>query len=157
MIKVIAIGNTLMSDDGIAIKVVDNIHEDLEKLGIKCVKAETDFNFALDNIECGDFIFIVDSTLFNLNCGQITQISLNKVDKYSKHLLSAHNMNLIWLINNMGVDVKGIILGIEIHDIKFGIKISDGLERKFSEICNAVFRIIKEKSLECYKEGKSNA
>jgi len=52
MIKIIGIGNSLMGDDGIALKVIDYIQEEINqlKLGIKCIKAETDFNYALNNI-----------------------------------------------------------------------------------------------------------
>ena len=52
MIKIIAIGNLLMGDDSIGLRIIDAIEEKLKglDLDIKCIKAETDFNYALDNI-----------------------------------------------------------------------------------------------------------
>jgi hydrogenase maturation protease len=159
MIKVIGIGNLLMGDDGIALRVIDYIKEDLENLnlGIKSIKSETDFNFALDNIDNGDFIFIIDGTLLDIDCGQITQISLEKVDKYLNHSFFSHNISLLWLINNLGLQVSGLIIGIEVLKVDFSLEISKELEIKFCEICSKIYKIIKEKSLEYVKKGESSA
>ena len=121
MIKIIGIGNSLMGDDGIALKVIDSIERRIEQLDleIKCIKAETDFNFALDNIEDGDYLFILDSTLLGLEYGQITQIPLAEVDKYPNNSLSIHNMNLLSLIKHFKIEIRGFVLGIEVGRGKF--------------------------------------
>ncbi|MDS0527797.1 hydrogenase maturation protease [Clostridium sp. SHJSY1] len=155
MIKIIAIGNLLMCDDGVAIKVIDYIKANIEKLdlGIECIEAETDINFALDSVENGDFIFIIDSTLIGLKCGQITQISLEKVDKYFKNSFSSHNMSLPLALNSLRINVNGIIIGIEVNKVEFGLGISKELKKRFNEVCNEIYEIIKKRSLE-YIEGK---
>lgn len=157
MIKVIAIGNLLMCDDGIALKVIDYIKEDIEKLhlGIKCIKAETDLNFAIDNIENDDFIFIMDSTLMGINCGQITQISLGKVDKYFNNLFSSHNMSLLSELDKLEIKVNGIIIGIEASKVEIGLGISSQLKKRFNKVCTEAYTIIKEKSLEHLKMDKN--
>jgi hydrogenase maturation protease len=155
MIKIIAIGNSLMGDDGIALKVLDYIEEDIKQLdlGIKCIKAETDFNFALDNIEEGDYLFILDSTLLGLECGEITQIHLGEVGKYQNNSLSIHNMNLLSLIEHFKIKVRGYILGIEIGTVNFNLDISKEIKVSFKEICCKIYTIIKEKSLEYVKNS----
>ena len=62
MIKIIGIGNILMGDDGIGVKVVDVLEKKMKNMGIEFIKAETDVDYALDNIKDGDFLFIIDST-----------------------------------------------------------------------------------------------
>lgn len=157
MIKVIAIGNLLMCDDGIALKVIDYIREDIEKLnlGVKCIKAETDLNFAIDSIENDDFIFIIDSTLIGIDCGQLTQISLGKVDKYFKNSFSSHNMSLLSSLDKLEIKVHGIIIGIEASKVEVGLGISNQLEKRFNKVCTEVYKIIKEKSLEHLKMDKN--
>jgi len=159
MIKIIGIGNSLMGDDSIALKVIDSIQKKVEELesDIKCIKAETDFDFALDNIEDGDYLFILDGTLLGLEYGQVTQIPLAQVEKYSTYSLSIHNLNLLSLINHFNVKVEGLILGIEVVQVKFSLEISQELKDRFKKICFQVYTIIKEKSLEYKKKGVNNA
>lgn len=159
MIKIIAIGNLLMGDDSIGLRVMDAIEERIKDLNleVKCIKAETDVNYALDNIEDGDFLFILDSTLLGLECGQITQISLDEEIKYQKNSLSIHNMSLISLINHFNMRVKGVILGIEVEKVSFELEISKELKVQFQQICHEVYTIIKDKSLEYVKSGENSA
>lgn len=159
MIKVIGIGNLLMGDDGISLKIIDSIEEELKKLNlsIECIKAETDFNYALDNIQNGDLLFILDSTLLGLECGQITKISLNEFGRYSSNLLSVHGMSLLSLINHSNIEIEGFILGIEVVEVGFSLEITNGLKIKFKEICSEVYKIIKANSLEYMKKGETSA
>lgn len=159
MIKIIGIGNLLMGDDSIALRIIDFIEEKLNQLnlGIKCIKAETDFNYALDNIQNGDFIFILDSTLLGLEYGQITKIPLGEAEKYSNNLLSIHSISLISLINYSNIEIKGLILGIEIVKVEFSLDITDELKERFEKICGEVYTIIKTNILEYLKKGEGSA
>lgn len=159
MIKIIAIGNSLMGDDGIALKVIDSIETKINQLdlGIKCISAETDFNYALDNIEDGDFLFILDSTLIGVEYGQITQISLKEINKYQGTGLSIHNISLLSLIKHFKMDIGGNILGIEVAEVKFSLESSNELKERFDQICNEVYTIIKKDSLAYIKNGESSA
>lgn len=150
MIKVIGIGNLLMGDDGIALKIIDSIEEKLKELnlGIKCIKAETDFNFALDNIEEGDYLFILDSTLLGLECGRVTKFPLMLWKNYSEGSFSIHNISLLSLINNLNLNLKGYIIGIEIVKVSFNLEISVKMQERFEQICQEVFIFIKQTSLE---------
>lgn len=155
MIKVIGIGNSLMGDDGLALKVIDYIEKEINKLslGIKCIKAETDFDYALDNIEDGDFLFILDSTLLDLEYGEITKIPLSEAEQYLGKGLSIHNMSLLSLIDHFNLGVKGFIIGIQVKGVVFSLQLSKELEDRFEGICKEVFKIIKEESLGYLESG----
>lgn len=157
MIKIIAIGNLLMGDDSIGLKIIDAIEEKLKELHleIECIKAETDFNYALDNIQNGDFIFIIDSTLLGLECGQITKIPLSEAEKYLNNLLSIHSISLISLINRSNIEITGFILGIEVAKVEFSLDITNELKERFEKICSEVYTIIKTNSLEYLKKGEN--
>lgn len=159
MIKVIGIGNLLMGDDSIGLKIIDAIEEQIKSLNldIKCIKAETDVNYALDNIEDGDFLFILDSTILGLEYGQITQISLEEEIRCQNNSLSIHSMSLISLIGHFNMRVRGFILGIEVVKISFGLEISEELKARFEQICHEIYTIIKDKILEYVKMGKNSA
>lgn len=144
MIKIIAIGNLLMGDDGIALKVVDLIKEKVSNnnLDIECIKAETDFDYALDNIKDGDYIYILDSTLLGLEYGQISKIPIEESEMFSFNELSVHSVNLLTLIKHYNLNVSGYIIGIEVADVSFSLNISNELKIRFERICSEVFENI---------------
>ncbi|ADL50913.1 hydrogenase maturation protease [Clostridium cellulovorans 743B] len=172
MIKVIAIGNFLMGDDGIALKVIDEVEKkflkEKEKLEngkqleeiysqLTFIKAETDFNFALDNIEAGDFLLILDSTLLMLDYGTITEILISEFQNHSNYSLSMHNRSLLSFIKHLNIKVEGFILGIEVAKVAFSLDLSEKLKDKFQQICDEAYTIIMEKSLEYIKKGSNIA
>lgn len=159
MIKVIAIGNLLMGDDGIALKIIDSIKRKVKQLDleIQCIKAETDFDFALDNIEDGDFIFILDGMLLDLESGQVMQVPLTQGKNLAANSLSIHSISLLTLISQCNFMIRGFIIGIQVKEVNFSLEISSELKNKFQQICDKVYTIIKENSLEYLKTGGNNA
>ncbi|WP_278281149.1 hydrogenase maturation protease [Clostridium sp. BSD9I1] len=149
MIKIIAIGNRLMGDDGIALKVLENIDKDIKTLKgdrevneeIEVIIGETDFMYCLDNIDNNDFIIILDSTALGVNPGSITTLSFNEYKRYL-NCVSQHELNLVNMLISYKKNVDGIIIGIEASDIDFNFDISDTLKLKFSDICRNVLKKI---------------
>lgn len=146
MIKVIGIGNILMCDDGIPMKIINVIEHKLRKLDldIQFIKAETDLDFALDCLVDNDFIFIIDSTYFGIECGAVTLISLEEDEQYIKASSFMHNKSLISEIKNTKFNISGFIIGIEVDQICFSLSLSKKMIRQFDNVCNKVYEIIKE-------------
>jgi hydrogenase maturation protease len=144
MIKIIGVGNILMCDDGIAMKIIDGIEEKLMKLGLEleCVKAETDLDYALDCIDNGDIVIIIDSTNFGKECGELTVLPLDKGKLYDNNRFFMHNMSLISSINKAELDIDGLIIGIEVDKICFDLELSEKLKNKFEDIAKKVYDII---------------
>lgn len=133
--KVIAIGNTLMCDDGIAVRVCEDIKDSLIKNNIEVIIGETDFDYCISNIEDGDFIIIIDAINSGKNPGDITIIPLeSKV--YSG--LSQHGYSLVDLIFQYYRNVCGLIIGIEISEIKFDLELSSKLKSELEKIESAI-------------------
>ncbi|MBK1809857.1 hydrogenase maturation protease [Clostridium sp. YIM B02505] len=144
MIKIIGIGNILMCDDGISMKIIDSIEDKLMKLGLEleCIRAETDFDYALDCIDNGDTVVIIDSTNFGIEDGELTILPLDKVKTYDNNQFFMHNMSLISSINKAELDIDGLIIGIEVDKICFDLELSEKLKSKFEEIAKRVYEII---------------
>lgn len=157
MIKAIGIGNILMGDDGIGIKVVDALDEKLRNIGVECIKAETDVDYALDNIENGDFLFIIDSTSEKIaKYGEIMEISLQQAIN-NKSSFSIHSMSLISSIRSSNLKVNGVILAIKAASIEFDLELSMELNNKFCAICNEVYKLVEKNVLEYERQEKENA
>ncbi|GAA0122980.1 hydrogenase maturation protease [Clostridium faecium] len=143
MKKVIAIGNRIMMDDSIGIKVVESIEEDLKRLGFNVVIGETDIDYTLNEINEGDFIIIVDSSLTEKSPGTINVSNLKNINEYNEKTYSLHQMNLIKLLSSSELfKVDGLLITIEASEIDFGMGLSRILEEKFEIIKNEVLEEI---------------
>lgn len=148
MIKVIAIGNRLMKDDGIAIMVLENIRRQLESMGIEVIIGETDFEACFHQLSEDDFIIIVDAVYKDLPAGRIHIDNLqNAVTNCGKPDVQ-HDASIFDLMRLYRKALKGYLIGIEIAEIGIGYGVSEPLKKEFSGICFKVERII-NKMVKC--------
>lgn len=140
--KVIAIGNPIMSDEGIAIKVAENLKQSFKKNNIEVIIGETDVDYCIDNIKKDDFLFIVDATYYGIVPGSLTLIPLDKSIPYLTDSYSQHELSLINVLKKNGNMPSGYIIGIEVDEIKFDENLSISLTKKFDKICSKVQHII---------------
>jgi hydrogenase maturation protease len=143
-VKVIAIGNTLMEDDGIAVIVVKKIREELINKNIEVIVGETDFEFCASLLEEGDILFIIDASYYGKNPGEITVLNLENCLQ-EKKLYTQHSCSVIDLIKLYYKYVRGYIVGIEISNVSFKLGLSKELESKIDIISENVFKCIETK------------
>lgn len=141
-VKCIAIGNTIMGDDGIGIKVAQEISKHFVEEHIEFIYGETDVDYALSKIENADFLFLIDSTYFDINPGTITYTPLSQLIGQHIEVISQHQPSLIHLLKTYGKAVDGYLIGIEIAKIDFSLELSDILKNKFLSICEDVYLFI---------------
>jgi hydrogenase maturation protease len=143
-IKVIAIGNRLMNDDALGLCIAERLRESLEKKKIEVVICETDFQYALSQIEEGDSIIILDATWFGIEAGAVTMSSLK--DIYSLNtaqgLFSQHGYSLITAVNNYYKSIKGTVIGIEGINFDYGLTLSHEIDRNLENICSKIMGVI---------------
>ncbi|MBE6056827.1 hydrogenase maturation protease [Clostridium sporogenes] len=140
-IKVIAIGNIIMGDDGIAIEIAKNIQGFLKKNNIEVIIGETDFEYCLSNIKKDDFLFILDAGYYGKKIGDITTLSL---DNYTSHKkgYTQHSYSFIDLVKLYYKETKGYILAIEVSNIDYTLEISKELKANMNKISNEIISII---------------
>lgn len=156
-IKVIAIGNRLMGDDGIAIYVAEKLRNRLKEKGIEVIIGETDFEYCLSKIEKDDKVIILDATYFGLLPGTVLEIVNNRhverellykniflhENKFShENLFSQHRYSLVKAIRDCYPSVDYYIIGIEGENYNFSLRLSDCIEKKFEQICDRSKEII---------------
>lgn len=142
-VKCIAIGNRLMSDDGISIKVAEKLSPRLKQLPVELIYGETDIDYALGKIQDGDFLFIVDSTYLEIEPGSVTFTPISEASGQYTQVYSQHQPSLIHLLKLYGKSVEGYIVGIEAKEIDFSIELSDVLQERLPNICDEVYKFIK--------------
>ncbi|WP_238881852.1 hydrogenase maturation protease [Clostridium sp. YIM B02551] len=141
--KLIAIGNRLMEDDSVAIKVAEAIYENLNELGVEVIIGETDFEFCLAKINEEDIIIVLDATKLGLKVGEITVYDLKHL-KSKKNSLTQHGYSFIDALMNYLKRIKGEFIGIEGSSFSFSLELSNELENRFQDICKKVLWICKD-------------
>ena len=146
MIKVFGIGNILLCDDGIGVRVAENLKEEIEALGddIEVIIGKTDALYCINKIEEDDEVIIIDSTYFMTRPGAVTVKSLDKCDEFINYDYSPHEESLLSLLRKERRDVKGYLIGIEISHIDYSEELSKILNRKFKDICSRVYNEISD-------------
>ncbi len=146
MIKVFGIGNILLCDDGIGVRVAENLKEEIEALGddIEVIIGKTDVLYCINKIEEDDEVVIIDSTYFMTRPGAVTVKSLDRCDEFINYDYSPHEESLLSLLRKERRDVKGYLIGIEISHIDYSEELSKILNRKFKDICTRVYNEISE-------------
>lgn len=143
-IKAIAVGNTLMEDDGIAIVVLEKLKEKLIKRNVEVIIGETDFGYCISSIDDGDFVLFIDAVYCGKKPGEITLIPLEKY-RYRKKYYTQHSYSVIDLLKLYFKNVSGYIIGIEIGEISFRYGLSSTLESKVEVISENVLKEINSK------------
>lgn len=141
-IKVIAIGNVIMGDDGIGIRVLEKIRNRLEERGMECIIGETDFDYCISKISKEDFIFIIDAAYCGKNIGDVTVFSFEEYD-LMKYGISQHGICLYNMLPLGLRAVKGYIIGIEIKNVNFSILLTKEISDKLDDICENVINSMK--------------
>lgn len=146
MIKVFGIGNILLCDDGIGVKVVENLKEKIEALGdnIEVIIGKTNALYCINKIEDDDEVIIIDSTYFMTRPGAVIVKSLAECDEFINYDYSTNEESLLSLLRKEKRKVKGYLIGIEISHIDDSEELSKILNKKFKDICNIVYSEIVE-------------
>lgn len=142
-VKVIAVGNTLMGDDCIGIRVLERIQVYLNSYGIETFIGETDTQYCISIIENKDFIFIIDASMLGKKTGDLTIISLEKY-RYYEICCTQHTDSLLDLLNIYHKDINGYVIGIEADNIAYSLEISRSLELILEKISLRVLNKILE-------------
>jgi hydrogenase maturation protease len=143
-IKLIAIGNRMMKDDGIAITVVEKMMDKLKEQDIEVIIGETDYQFCFYSLRDDHFTIILDAASSGGEPGSIHIYSLQEaIESYQKGY-SQHDISLLDLIGFYSKPSKGYLIAIEVKDIDFGVGLSETLISKFDDICLEVENTIKK-------------
>lgn len=145
-IKVVGIGNRIMKDDSIGIRVLEELQEDLGSLKTQVIIGETDIEYTLNCINPGDYIIIVDSSFLGINPGKVSVFDLGELKEFNHKGYSMHQMSLVKILSCFPIDnIKGALITVEAGEIDFGLELSEGLNKDFQQIKMKVLDEIKLK------------
>jgi len=133
-VKLIAMGNVLMKDDGIGIEVAKELEEELTQKGIEVIYGETDFEYCIAKIRANDFLFVLDGAVLGGNPGTVTVRSLNSFQSNNKREYMQHSYSFLDLLKIYYPYVGGKVIAIQIKEITYGFGLTDLLQKKRRDI-----------------------
>lgn len=144
MIKLVSIGNQFMKDDGIAIKVIEELREKLIDINLDIIIAETDYQNCFYLLNESDFVIILDAMYTGTEPGSVCVIDFKDAIAQPFDFFMQHDMSIIELMKLYNCKFKCYIIGIEIVDVGFDDNLSPILKEKFPQICFKVESLIKK-------------
>ena len=146
MMKIFGIGNILLGDDGVGVRVVEKIKEEIKNISedIYVIIGETDYLYCLNQIEQDDTIVIIDSTYLDIKPGYVSYFDLKDCNRFIKYFNSQHESNLVKSILIENLNIKGYLIGIEIDKVDYSLELSKSIKDNFYNICLDVLKYIKE-------------
>ena len=157
MIKIFGIGNVLLSDDGIGVRIVEHLRDKLMDLNeyykqydeeIAVIIGENDYLYCLNNIKEDDYIIIIDATCFMIKPATVTIRNLKECDEFIEGdfigELSTHEESFLNSVRREKNNIDGWLIGIEVSKIDYSLQLSKELSKKFNFISYSVFNKIIE-------------
>lgn len=148
-IKIIALGNVLMKDDGVGIEVARKIQKKLSSKNIEIIFGETDISYGISKVKEDDYIFVIDAAIYGKNPGEVSCISINSFISNKKQGFQ-HSYSFLDLVKLYYPNIKGKIYGIEVCEVRHGVGLSLTLKDKLNFISKEILKDI-EKKLEDMK------
>lgn len=141
-----------MGDDGVGIKVAEYLMEYFVESGLEVIIGETDVGYSLSHIEKGDFLIILDASYYGLDIGTVSIMPLKEAINKRKKCYTQHQTSLIKWLDIYNIKVTGVVVGIEVQDVRLKLGLSHSIEKIFPKICIDV-----KKSIQWILEDEYNA
>lgn len=144
-IKLVALGNVLMMDEGIAVALAKELERKLIESHIEVVYGETDVPYCISMVKEDDYIIILDASRLGKSPGTITKLSL---DEYNTCHPSGfqHSFSFVDMLKIYYPKLKGFILAVEAADIKPWYDLSPILNEKKNEIAPKIMEEIRNET-----------
>jgi hydrogenase maturation protease len=143
-IKLIALGNVLMMDDGIAVLTANELKKELSKMDIEVILGETDVGYCISSVSEDDYLFVLDAACLGKLPGDVTEMSLEEFTGMKKGY-SQHSISFLDLLKLYYSDIKGTVFAIEVAQVDFGYGLSPALKEKAALITQIISEHISNK------------
>lgn len=143
-ILILGIGNRLMMDDGIGIYLVEELMKQEEQFNIQYVVGESDVDYCIQQIENATSVIIIDAAISNGQPGDVTIYPLDNLEVFRLLDFSMHNLHLFQVLYQLKDHTQGFLIGVEPHEIRFSLGLSEIIESRWDHIVLNVKDVIEK-------------
>ncbi len=143
-IVVLGVGNTLLTDEGLGVRVVERLMERYSlPEHVQVIDGGTQGLWLMSTIQMSDHLIVVDAVRGNQEPGAIYRLERDQLPKGLRTRQSAHDSDLVDALNLCSlIDVEPksvVVIGMEPNDIKtMGTDLSEPIEAKIDDCIRIV-------------------
>lgn len=145
MIKVIGIGNPLLSDDGFGLTVIEELKKNKNAEAAEIISLPTPSPWDIyEAMQEGDFFIIVDSFEDGIE-GVIEVFPIDDAKSPDNPFKTIHDVNInqvLDLLKLKGRDIKGVIVGTKGVEFKVSLTLSDEMQKMVKPAVDKVIEIL---------------
>ncbi len=148
-IKIIGIGNTLYSDEGVGVHLLPYLEEALAGYdNVEIIEGATDGMKLLEPVEAADYLIIIDAINAGKPGGELITIRNREIPKYYGIKMSIHQVGFQEVL--FAADLlerlpeEMIMFGIQPASLELGIELSDTVKRKLPELAANVVNQVQQ-------------
>ena len=143
-ILVLGIGNRLMEDDGIGVRIAEELAMESDMQNVDFVVGETDVDFCLSKLLEADHCIIIDSAYLGNEPGTISVFPLKEIIEQKRSAMSFHDFDLIHAMTTENLLKEGLLITVEVSNINFSTELSSVMNERFRGILHDIKEILNE-------------
>lgn len=148
-ILVLGVGNTLLHDEGVGVKVVGELEAAYEfSSNVELMDGGTLGLRLLDPIACADHVIVVDAVQNGQPPGTLYRLPAEELNKRVSFKNSLHQLDLLETLayaEILGNRPGAVIIGVEPLDISpWGTEMTDVVAARVPELCSLVLKEVEE-------------
>lgn len=158
-IIVLGVGNTLLKDEGIGVKVIEVLEREYDfPDAVQLVDGGTQGLWLMSTIQQARHLIVIDAVLGGGPAGSIYRLERNDLPKGLRAKQSSHDSDLIEALNScslIGIEPETVVvIGIEPQDISsYGMELTSTIASRVQELIGRVFLELKRLGIEPHKKN----
>jgi len=145
-ITVLGIGNILLKDEGVGVKVIEHLKEYNLPKEVELIDGGTATASLFPIFAETDYLIVIDAVKGKMSPGTIYRIGLNDLMPPKRASISLHDLGLLEALDmakKIGKSPKSVVIfGIEPKEINWGMELSPEINRKLPQIARLVVKEI---------------
>lgn len=142
-ILVLGVGNVLLQDEGVGVRVVENLQANYRfSPNVELMDGGTLGLRLLEPISQTDYLIVVDAIQNGQAAGTLYRLPAEELNKRVTFKNSLHQLDLVETLayaEILGNRPQAVIIGIEPEDISpWGMELTQTVEARFTELCSQV-------------------
>lgn len=148
-ITILGIGNTLISDDGVGVHIVNKLNDEyVFPDNVTLIDGGTKGLDLLPFIEGSDRLLIIDAANFNREPGTIDTVIGDKIPAFLSQKLSVHQIGLpdmLFAAKLMGISpAEMCLIGIQPKSMETSTEMSEEIKARFDDLHTKVLDKLRE-------------
>jgi hydrogenase maturation protease len=141
---VLGVGNLLMQDEAIGVRVAGELWDRLAAENVEFVIGETDVAYCLGCLCPDNFLVLLDAAQLGGAPGSVRILPIQDAVSCQIKPSAMHELNIVDAIAAEYPAIKGVLIGIEPEVVDVGLAMSECLQSQFSLICEEVEKLLRK-------------